>query len=949
MNIIKPLQLMCKQTVIEQDRRFHCVISPSIGFRLSSGEALLEMDAMSEAIEAMGDSPLPDPGMPKPRAEYLVSGKFHAPGGEPVTGGEVRVRLGQQTKSLYVFGDREWVMGVPSEADKITEMPLDYSRAYGGANYPANPVGIGFEEQRLPNIEHPDHLLTSPSASVPPAGLSVMDVRCEQRMRYQGTYDDNYLRQYYPGYPADFDWHSFMCAAMDQWSDTYYNGNEKFELRNLHPEKPIIKGCLPNYRTRCFVEKKKGDRLKELDLNLDTVWFFPAKDLGLLIWRGGLDVEDDEADDLFRFLLAYEHGHDPARTLDHYQQAMEKIDKDEDILIRQMTTQALIPSDEKCALQILQEKTGDTEDSAFAKYLDAKANAVTEMTTTRIEQALQEMKAEIPESNEVKLDQIDNIEEMLKKTGTETTDKDVVELNQKLEKILPGITQADPAKIRFDDFSFDKIDAIMQQIDSLLVKKQDYSRQQLGEIRQQFQQSMENEMQEMDMTMDVDIGKTRETLEQLETLDTVPPSPLPRIDVKTIVNDLDKLTPQTLEAMQTLQTLKAMGQADETMRELEQMIQNSLNKQRDEFEQSLSEVEQDFKDIYRDIAHFQPHGESPHAVSLGQRKKEFIDTWQKKGALNGTDWSCLDLSGLKLDGIDLSDCYLEQVNLSGASLRNAKLQKAIFARACLDRADLTGSDLTDANIGAVSARESCFERCILNHTKMSKGDFSGANFSQAQLNAVETLEVDFGGCDFSNAGMAEFMFLKNDMENIRFYQADISKGNFMQCRLKNCDFTGAKLQHSIWAETALEHCIFDQSDMTASCFAAADPAQISLQDIRFAGAILDKANFQGMNMPRTDFTSASINQCNFTSANLYGANFDKAKAKQTLFRKAVLTHARMQKINLCEGSMAKAQLSGVSLIDANLFSVDFLRATVGDTKFNESNLDNTIIQDWTPS
>ena len=126
---------MGEQTVIEQDNRFHLVVSASLGFRLSSGTTLLEMDTMSESIAAMGINPVPDFGMPKPKAEYLLSGRYFAPGGVAVRGGEVKVEFAGLTKSLYVFGDRNWEMGVPSQAELFSEMPLDYARAFGGASY----------------------------------------------------------------------------------------------------------------------------------------------------------------------------------------------------------------------------------------------------------------------------------------------------------------------------------------------------------------------------------------------------------------------------------------------------------------------------------------------------------------------------------------------------------------------------------------------------------------------------------------------------------------------------------------------------------------------------------------------------------------------------------------------------------------------------------------------
>ena len=113
MKIFKPLQLGVNQQVLEQDNIFHCIVSSTMGVRLSSGESLLEFDFTREAFENMGDNPLPDMGMPKPQGEYLVSGTFYTPGMEKTSGGEIIVRLEEQEKRLYLFGEREWVMGIP--------------------------------------------------------------------------------------------------------------------------------------------------------------------------------------------------------------------------------------------------------------------------------------------------------------------------------------------------------------------------------------------------------------------------------------------------------------------------------------------------------------------------------------------------------------------------------------------------------------------------------------------------------------------------------------------------------------------------------------------------------------------------------------------------------------------------------------------------------------------
>ena len=65
---------------------------------------------------------MPDAGYPKPCGEFLVSGSFFSPDAQAVPGGEVSVTVGDRNKKLYVFGPRQWLMGIPSEPDPVSEV-----------------------------------------------------------------------------------------------------------------------------------------------------------------------------------------------------------------------------------------------------------------------------------------------------------------------------------------------------------------------------------------------------------------------------------------------------------------------------------------------------------------------------------------------------------------------------------------------------------------------------------------------------------------------------------------------------------------------------------------------------------------------------------------------------------------------------------------------------------
>ncbi len=92
----------------------------------------------------------------------------------PVRQAPIEVAVGTHRCGLLLFGDRRWIRAgrqlVPSAPLPFQEMPIAYSRAYGGTTehdyetvvHPDNPVGRGYylspekaEDQPLANIESP--------------------------------------------------------------------------------------------------------------------------------------------------------------------------------------------------------------------------------------------------------------------------------------------------------------------------------------------------------------------------------------------------------------------------------------------------------------------------------------------------------------------------------------------------------------------------------------------------------------------------------------------------------------------------------------------------------------------------------------------------------------------------------------------------------------------------
>ena len=954
MKIIRPLQLNLNTSVLEQSRQFYFISSVTMGINLLSGETHLDLDYIKDMVACMGETAFPDAGMPKPRGEYLVSAHFHAPGKVPVTGGKAKIVLAGREKEVYVFGPRKWDQGLPSPPEKILSMPLDYGKAFGGKGFEPNPDGMGYRDGLLPCVEDPARLVGSKEDKPSPAGFSPLAPMLPQRMKFQGTYGPDYKHRYFPGYPEDHDWAYFLSAPQDQWMEKFFSGNERFAIHGMHPDHPLIEGRLPGFRARCFLhETVKGQPVfRELGLNLDTLWFFPEKLLGILIFRGVTRVGDDEASGIHDVLCAYEDSSRPARSLEYYKAAFEKRRECRDALLNNLNIGDLIPEGHPSAMALLMDSAfKDDHQSELANNLDQRAKALQHMADERVKEAL---------------------EKAQKETGTihlpdgAAPDPDVEGLKKTLEDLMPGITAGDPKKMDMTHFSFDHLAKMTQAMDDFAGKKEKQAMDQAQKDIQASKNLMKDRIHEIEKQMAkaskdmADQGrlhsledskqKMTQALQHLEDMGKKPSpdQPLPRIDIAAITAQAEQIDPNLTEAMQYVRSMKQMGVKDETAASLETDIQTVLASHTAQISHALKEAEQDFFAGYALGAHFMEPGLSPHNKPLEDIKQIFLSAVSQKEPVCGKDWACLDLSGMQLEGLDFNSAYLEQVNFKGAGLKGADFSHAVLARANFEDADLTGANFEGANIGAVHALRANFTGANLKSAKLSRGNFTRADFTGADLQGIEALEIIVQDADFTGAHMPKMIFIELDVSGTVFVKADLSASVFLKCRVKDADFSSSRMHRCSFVDSPLKNVKFMGADFSNGCFASGESEPPGMENLSFKRAILTQANFQGMDLKRADLSHTRLENAFLGEADLTEADLSHAQAKNAQFRKARLTRAKLDGIDLAQGSLAKAHLVGASFKGANLYAVDFLRATITQTDFSLANLDATLIEHWRP-
>jgi hypothetical protein len=242
----------------------------------------------------------------KPATDVVLVGSGHAPGGKPVAGFGVSLTVGPLKKVVHVHGDRSWQRGIVgpsiSKPQPVTEVPLQYERAFGGrhdlpnGDFVAdlrNPVGRGFMGKRsasdviglpLPNLEHPKHWITSPSDKPPPACFGFIAPWWEPRRRYTGTYDEAWRRTRAPYWPLDLDPRFFQTAPTDQVV-TGLRGGEPVEILNASP-RGVQRFGLPTVELDVAV--RIGREQLRPRLQLETLLLEPDQDRFSLTWRGAV-------------------------------------------------------------------------------------------------------------------------------------------------------------------------------------------------------------------------------------------------------------------------------------------------------------------------------------------------------------------------------------------------------------------------------------------------------------------------------------------------------------------------------------------------------------------------------------------------------------------------------------------------------------------------------------
>ena len=269
----------------------------------------------------------------KPQTDVIIVGKAMAPNGKKARFFDVIAGVNQMTKKVRVFGNRK-IFKTPtgvefSEPELFEEMPLHYGLAYGGVDdqshkgitysFSPNPVGKGFivkptpealHELDLPNLEDPDHLLTTKNIVVEkyenwlnmprPMSFSYMGKNFHPRLNYAGMTFDQFLEQEQyikekinDGAEAkNFEQGSslinplFYNGASPGLRFPYLKGDEVITLMYMDPEHPKFQFQLPGIRPTLRIDVGSGEKLMQSVIH--TIEVYKPTNQVTVVWRGSV-------------------------------------------------------------------------------------------------------------------------------------------------------------------------------------------------------------------------------------------------------------------------------------------------------------------------------------------------------------------------------------------------------------------------------------------------------------------------------------------------------------------------------------------------------------------------------------------------------------------------------------------------------------------------------------
>lgn len=836
----------------------------------------------------------------KPTADVIVVADAHAPGGTPVTALEVGMAVGKRVKTLLVAGDHYWVEGRLTPFAPFTSMPISYTRAFGGPDFPRNPAGKGRRVERdqrnrrfaaMPNIVRPGEGAGGPEAELDPAGFGPLSRMWPQRASGKaGTFDDTWKKTRHPWFPVDFDWSIYNCAPHDQRFEGYLRGDEPLAFKNLHPAHPLYRFTLPGIRPRVFfkelVDRQSGPPPKE-PRNTATAAEVTAPQADA---PGTAAAKADAA---------------PADPIaDASKKATESVQAWTAKL--QALTSPIVAGPVKLPV---------FDDPGPYRWREVALNLDTVVVDLRAEKLTIVWRGlrEIPSP---RFEGVSDIYVTHEDLGTEpaSAKEHLAALEAMKDLLRHAFSEgmSDPEEVA------DEIERRTAQIPGLLDEAM--------AVGKHFDGIAEKvaEKPTAAATTPKGTGFTKAEVAAAQARSaprsppaTLRPAPPGGVDPDAMGSLLGQLPADAKElALADIAHLKAGGAPEALPSKL--AAENIFPSTKAEIMKTLDPAKAELEEKLGPLVGGKLLGDQYDS------RDDFVQAIRDGKDMRACTAIGLDLSYIDFSDLDFTNGNFYRTNFAGSILRNARLAHAKFTSCRLLRVDFSGSDLSNAQ----------FTRAELGRNR-----FVGCTLAQTNLIGQNLKGMDFSGCRGAQAYL-----LEADLTDARFVGATLTYPVFAKAILRGTDFTDATLERGVFLTVDATGAIFTRATLDHACMGVRSIyAGASFMNARLNRVNLDIADLRG-----ADFGGAVMRNALVNEVDARGTVFENADLADTTMEEARLIGASFVNANLLRTSFTRSDLQDADLSHGNLYNAQFFDTHLKHTAVSGSFLKGTVLEGEQP-
>ncbi|WP_433927125.1 DUF2169 domain-containing protein [Sorangium cellulosum] len=994
MKIVKPMRLGVVPRVFMAQRTPHLLITAFAGFSYERPARLLyEPTVWNVAMEELGKDGLLDEFNPKTRGELLVTGRCYPPGRVARPASSVRVQLGAIDKSLYVIGDRTWGLLGMSDPAPFTEMPVTWRNAFGGEGFARNPLGKGHGDRSaaLPNIESPRHLIRGRGDRPAPAGLDGYDVTWPQRFSKIGTCDAAWRDQCFPGFARDMDPTLFNMAPDDQQIDGFFRGDETFVVENMHPDRPRIEGALPGIASRCFVclKTRDGVEIREPAMKLDTVRLFPHRERGVVFFRGGVEIAEDDANDVVAVLVACEAMGAPRPAAYYHEYLTPRLgarnpdlpDDEDDVLMPEPEDPEAppLPDDQLSGFASKLRRQGflgGSPDRAVQRAAAVAAGAGAGAAGVREAEADEDDDVGLTEAElaEMGIDPAHLVaaadeDEAERAMGLPEGAEDEEERlawseaeagrDHEAEDNEAEDNEADPEPIASSAAAMTP-DPAEDAEDAEALRQQDaLSEWAEKRLRDQGFDSGAYLSQQGPFEDPEPLDESEDALEGLvDSKITGRALKMDGVDVGALLAEARRSAadqPGNVSVSQTRERLRQAMESEGVTQDKAEELLSALDWQALEDETRAAQA--DLPDEAPEVAHAQPEepagGPFAEDENLGgdfAEDEALGGDFAEDEALGG-DFA-EDETPEFAEGLDEKTSFRAEWGEEGRLLAHflpasprldseeaLRLRHEVEAGQKDGRsfagADLSGADLSHLDLAGIDLSGAMLESAFLTGSNLRRANLTGAILAHANLEGADLSEAKLDGANLGSACLRDVKALGG----VALGEAVLVKADLWGADLSGANLSGADLSEANLRDTNLEGVVAEKATFQ----------KVDLTGARLLGARLSGATFNEVNVTEVDFTGVDLSSATFIAAEGDGAIFRDAIARDLAsvrgssfagadFSGATLTGANLMGTRLRGSDFSDADLRGALLNEADLTEATLDRASLVEAMLTRVNL-----------